>query len=165
MTQPSSNSRHTQVSQMVRAPREVVYQAFLDRDAVATWLAPDGMIGKVEVFEPREGGKIRMSLTYPEGVEGPPGKTSEDTDTSEGTFVELRPNEKIVQVFQFESEQPEFSGQMRMTWSLVDKDGETEVTVLSENIPEGIRLEDNEQGSRESLQKLAQFVEQNNVRG
>ena len=62
-------------------------------------------------------------------------------------------------VFEFESDQPEFAGEMRTTWSLVDKDGGTEVTVFMENIPTGIRLEDNELGSRQSLQKLAAYVE------
>jgi uncharacterized protein YndB with AHSA1/START domain len=161
MTQLSDKGRTTKVSQLIKAPREVIYQAFLDADAVASWLSPDGMKGHVDVLEPHVGGKLRMSLTYLDQKDRPQGKTSDDVDTSEGTFVELIPNEKIVQVFEFESDQPEFAGEMRITWSLVDAkvDGETEVTVLMEDIPEGIRLEDNELGSRQSLQKLAAYVE------
>ena len=69
------------------------------------------------------------------------------------------PNEKIVWVSVFESDKPEFAGEMRISWILADADGGTEVTALCEAIPEGIRLEDNEQGSRSSLQNLADFIE------
>jgi uncharacterized protein YndB with AHSA1/START domain len=157
--QPSGTGRNTQVSQIIKAPREAVYQAFLEPDAVAAWLAPDGMKGNVHIFEPREGGKFQMSLTYLNPADSPGGKTSEDTDTFNGIFVEVLPNEKIVQVTEFESDQPDFAGEMRITWSMTDADEGTEVTVLCEDIPAGIRLEDNELGSKQSLQKLAAFVE------
>jgi uncharacterized protein YndB with AHSA1/START domain len=154
------SGRSTRVSQIVRAPREVVYQAFLEADAVVSWLPPEGMRGHIDTFDPREGGKFRMSLTYLNPKDSPSGKTSEDTDTVEGRFVELRPFEKIVWVTEFESDQPDFAGEMTITWDLTDADGGTQVTVICENIPRGIRLEDNETGSRSSLQKLAAFIEQ-----
>jgi uncharacterized protein YndB with AHSA1/START domain len=168
MTRPSGKgrSRSTQVSQVIKAPREEVYQAFLEPDAVAAWLPPDGMSGRVHVLEPREGGKFRMSLTYldrlgsPGPPDAPPGKTSDDTDTFEGRFIELLHNQKIVWAVEFESDQPHFAGEMRITWRLDDAYGGTKVTTRCEDIPEGIRLEDNETGSRSSLQKLAAFVEQ-----
>ncbi|MBC7814776.1 MAG: SRPBCC family protein [Burkholderiales bacterium] len=159
MTQPSSSVRSTRVSQIIKAPREVVYRAFLEPDAVASWLPPDGMTGHVHTFEPREGGKFRLSLTYKNPAESLGGKSSADTDTVEGTFAELLPNEKIVWVSEFESDQPEFAGEMKITWSLADADGRTEVTALCEDIPTGIRLEDNEMGSKSSLQNLAAFIE------
>ncbi len=159
MTHFSEQGRYTRVSQLIKAPRETVYQAFIEPEAVAAWLAPDKMSGQVEVFEPQVGGRFRLSLTYLDQQDRPPGKTSDDTDTSEGRFVELIPNEIIIQVFAFESDQAEMAGEMRVTWSLRDVDGGTEVTVLMENLPEGIRLEDNELGSRQSLRKLAAFVE------
>ncbi|HEX8230356.1 MAG TPA: SRPBCC domain-containing protein, partial [Chloroflexia bacterium] len=56
-------------------------------------------------------------------------------------------------------DQPDFAGEMTITWHLADAAGGTEVTVLCEDIPTGIRLEDNELGSRSSLQKLAAFIE------
>lgn len=158
MAQSSSKGRSTKVSQHIKAPRETVYRAFVEADAIATWLAPDDMRGQVHTFDPREGGKMRMSLTYLDGGSSR-GKTSADTDTFEGRFVELLPNEKIVQIFEFESDQPEFAGEMKITWSLVDVDGGTEVTSLCEDIPQGISLEDNETGSRSSLRKLAAYIE------
>jgi len=103
-----------------------------------------------------------MSLVYVEPSDSPRGKSSEDTDTVEGRFVELLPNEKIVWVSEFESDQPDYAGEMRITWTLADAVGGTEVTVLCEDIPKGIRLEDNELGSRQSLRKLAAFIEGGN---
>ncbi len=152
-------TRSTQASQLIKAPRETVYRAFIEPEAVASWLAPDNMKAHVDILEPHEGGRFRMSLTYLDQKNRPHGKTSEDTDTSEGKFIKLIPNEKIARVFEFESDQPDMAGQMRITWSLVDADGGTEFTVLMENIPKGIRLEDNELGSRQSLRKLAVLVE------
>lgn len=160
MTQASSESRSTSVSQLVKAPRADVYRAFTDPKAVETWLAPDTMRGEVHTFDLREGGRFSISLTYAEPQDAKLGKTSDDTDTSEGTFVELIPNEKMVWVVEFESDQPEFAGEMQMTWTLVDANAGTEVTVLCEDIPAGIRLEDNELGSKQSLLKLVTFVEQ-----
>jgi uncharacterized protein YndB with AHSA1/START domain len=154
MIQPS---RTTRVSQLIKAPREAVYRAFIESDAVAKWLSPGNMSGKVHTFEPRVGGKIRMSLTYQDPSSR--GKTSEATDTFEGRFVELIPNEKVVWVTEFESDQQEFAGEMRLTWTLVEANGGTEITVLCEDIPKGISLADNETGSKSSLQKLAAFVE------
>ena len=159
MTKPSGTGRSTRVSQIIKAPREVVYRAFIEPEAVASWLAPDKMKGHVDTFEPYKGGKFRMSLTYLDQQDSPRGKTSEDTDTFEGKFVELLPSEKIVWVVAFESEQPDFAGEMTIIWSLADADGGTEVTVLFEDIPKGISLEDNELGSQQSLRKLAAFVE------
>jgi uncharacterized protein YndB with AHSA1/START domain len=151
--------RTTRTSQLIHAPREAVYKAFVEADAIATWLAPDTMTGHVERFEPYAGGKFRMSLTYMNQRDAGLGKTSGDTDTFEGTFVELIPNEKIVWATAFESDDPNFTGEMRITWTLADADGGTHVTVFFEDIPQGVRLEDNELGSQQSLRKLAAYVE------
>ena len=158
MTLPVA-SRRTEVSTFIKAPREVVYQAFLDPDAVAQWLAPDTMKGQVDIYEPHKGGRFRISLTYLDPSNSLVGKTSEDTDTSEGTFLEVVPNEKIIQTTEFKSNDPDFSGEMKITWSLADSGEGTEITVLMEGIPKGIRLDDNELGSQQSLRKLASFVE------
>jgi uncharacterized protein YndB with AHSA1/START domain len=154
-----TTGRSTRTSQLVHAPREAVYRAFIQPEAVAAWLAPDTMRGRVETFEPRAGGMFRMSLTYLNPEDAPHGKTSAGTDTFEGKFVDLIPNTKIVWSVTWESDQPEFAGEMRVIWTLADADGGTDVTVLFEDIPAGIRLEDNELGSRQSLRKLAAYVE------
>jgi uncharacterized protein YndB with AHSA1/START domain len=152
-------TQSTQVSQVIKAPREVVYQAFLDPKAVETWLAPDTMKGHIDHFEPREGGTFRMSLTYLNQTDSGLGKTSDRTDTFEGKFIELVPNEKIIWVTEFDSDNSDFAGEMRIIWTLKDAENGTDVTVLMEDIPNGIRLEDNELGSKQSLQKLTTYVE------
>ncbi|MCU0466798.1 MAG: SRPBCC domain-containing protein [Anaerolineae bacterium] len=152
----------TRVSQVIKVPRRAVYAAFLDANSLATWLAPDTMTGEVHILEPHQGGKIHMSLTYPtveDTPDGRGGKSSNNVDTFRGTFSELVPNEKIVWLTEFESPDPAFAGEMKLTWSLEDVAGGTQVTVVCENIPFGIRPEDNEAGSRSSLTKLAAFLE------
>ena len=149
----------TQVSRIIKAPRRAVYEACLDADAVAAWRVPDNMTAQVHVFDAREGGTYRMSLTYRDPKPSPGGKTSGDTDTFQGRFVELVPGEMIVEAIEFDSRDPGFAGEMKMTTRLVDADGGTEVTVLCQDLPPGIRPADNEEGTRQALQKLAALVE------
>ena len=148
-----------QISKIIKARREAVYQACLDPEALTSWRVPDNMKGYMHVFDAREGGIFRMSLTYQDPEHSPIGKTSEYTDTFQGKFVELVPNEKIVEVIEFESQDPSFAGQMKITTSFTDTDEGTEMTVLYQDIPAGIRLADNELGSKQSLQKLAALLE------
>lgn len=159
MTEPSGETRCTRVSRRIAAARQTVYRAFLEPDAVATWLPPETMVGRVHTFEPYVGGRIRMSLTYENPGHSNAGKTSADTDTFAGRFAALVPDELIVWAVEFESQDPQFAGEMRVTFHLADADVGTDVEVSCEGIPAGIRLEDNEQGSRSTLQNLAVFVE------
>ena len=159
MTEPSAKQAVTQVSKIINAPREAVYQACLDPDAVAAWRAPDNMKGRVHVFDAREGGRFRVSLTYQNPELSPRGKTSDDTDAFQGRFIELVPHEKIVEVIEFESRDPIFAGEMTITTSFTDTVEGTKITVLCQGIPAGIRLEDNELGCREALHKLAALLE------
>ena len=154
-----SDLASTVVSRVMNASREAVYQAFLDQDALATWLPPGSMRGVVHSFDGREGGAFRISLVYPEGDKSTQGKTSESTDSFNGRFVRLIPNERIVWEIEFESADPSFAGKMIVSWMLAPEGNGTDVTVLCENIPPGIRPEDNEAGSRSTLEKLASFLE------
>lgn len=159
---PPSSGATTRVSRVIKADRSVIYRAFLSADAVAAWLAPDTMTATVHAFEPRAGGILHMSLTYPavdQTPDGLGGKSSADTDTFRGRFVELLPDEKIVWLTEFESADPAFAGAMTLNWSFAEVAGGTDVTVVCENVPSGIRPEDNKAGSRSTLEKLAAFVE------
>jgi uncharacterized protein YndB with AHSA1/START domain len=149
----------TRVSRIIKAPRKAVYRAFLDPGVLAAWLPPETMTGQVHTLEPRVGGRFHLTLTYPDPSQSPRGKSSENTDTVAGTFAELVPDEKIVWVTKFESPDPSFAGEMMITWSFADALEGTEVTVLCENIPRGIRPGDNEAGTRSSLENLARFLE------
>jgi uncharacterized protein YndB with AHSA1/START domain len=147
------------ISRIIKAPRKTIYQAFLDPTALATWMAPDSMRLRVHAFEPRQGGRFRISLTYQNPEDAQRGKTNGDTDTYHGRFVELAPDEKIVQAIEFETEQPGLAGEMTMTVTLADAAGGTEVSLHFENMPAAVRPEDNEAGTRQSLAKLAALVE------
>jgi uncharacterized protein YndB with AHSA1/START domain len=155
MKDPSFRGASARVARVIKAPREAVYQALVDRDAVSARLPAETTRGQVLAFEPREGDEFRMSLTYQNAEESQRGKTSRDTDPFQGRFVELVPFEKIVWFVEFESQEPGLMGEMRITWSLADAEGGTDVNVLCDGIPEGIRHKDkdnNEAGCRSSLQ-------------
>ena len=99
-----------------------------------------------------------MSLTYKDPEQWPSGKTSEGTDAFQGRFIELVPDKKIVEVIEFESLDPRFAGEMKMTTSLTETNEGTEITVLCEDIPAGVRPEDNQVGTEQALRKLAVLI-------
>jgi uncharacterized protein YndB with AHSA1/START domain len=147
----------THVTQLIKAPRADVYRALLDARAVAVWMVPDGMSSQVHVFEPREGGAFRVSLTYdaPTGT----GKTTAQTDTYHGRFVKLVPDQQVVQVIEFETADPGMRGEMTVTMTLVDADAGTELRAEHDQLPPALSPADNELGWRLSLGKLAALVE------
>lgn len=159
MTSDAGNKRVDSASRIVAAPPSAVYRAFVVPEALAEWLPPKGMTGKVHTFEPREGGTYRMTLTYEDSGSVATGKSTDNTDVVEGRFLELVPNERIVQSALFESDDPAFAGTMTITWRLKAVPAGTEVTVLCENVPEGIRPEDHDAGLTSTLENLAAFVE------
>ncbi|HEY0605602.1 MAG TPA: SRPBCC family protein [Herpetosiphonaceae bacterium] len=147
----------TRLTQHVNAPRAKVYRALIDAHSVATWMVPDNMTSHVHEFESREGGAFRISLTYdaPTGT----GKTSAHTDTYHGRFVTLVPDEQVVEVMEFETDDDSMRGEMIVTFTLTDADGGTDVIAVHDNVPPGVAPADNEMGWRMSLEKLARLVE------
>jgi len=147
----------TRLIQHVNAPRAAVYRALLDARAVATWMAPDGMTSQVHVFDAREGGSFRISLTYdtPSGT----GKTTAHTDTFHGRFVKLVPHEQVVEVIEFETTDDSLRGEMSVTFTLTEAGSGTDVLGVHDNVPPGVSPADNELGWRMSLEKLARLVE------
>lgn len=147
----------TQIRRHIRAPRAAVYRALVDPEAIARWKVPTGMTCQVHLFEPWEGGAYRVSLTYdaPTGA----GKTTSHTDTYHGRFAKLVPNELVVEVTEFETDDPAMQGAMTITMTLSDSDGGTELLAVHDNVPVGVSPADNELGWRDSLGKLAAFVE------
>ena len=150
--------RTTRVTRRVNAPRAKVYRALIDRDAVARWKVPAGMTCEVHAFVGREGGTFRISLTYV--GPGGRGKTSSRTDTYRGRFVELVPDQRVVEIDEFETSDPALQGEMRIEINLMDIAGGTEVVAVHEGLPRGLSRDDNEVGWGEALGRLAQLVEQ-----
>ena len=147
----------TRISQHVNAPRSDVYRALLDPGAIAQWRVPAGMSSQVHEFDAREGGSFRVSLTYDAPTST--GKSAQQTDTYHGHFARLVPDEQVVEVFEFESEDPGLRGEMTMTTTLTDADGGTEVAIVHEQIPDSVPPADNETGTRMALENLARLVE------
>ena len=100
-----------------------------------------------------------MSLYYPSSEKAFRGKTSEREDRFTARFVELAPPRRIVQAITFDSVDPAFSGEMIMVVTLEAEESGTRVTIVFKDIPPGIRPEDNETGTRLTLEKLARHVE------
>ena len=147
----------TRINVCVNAPRAIVYRALLDARAVATWMVPTGMASRVHAFDPREGGSFRISLTY--DAPTATGKTSAHTDTYHGRFVQLVPDQRVVEVVEFETTDPALRGEMTITFALADADGGTEIMAVHDGLPHGVPPADNEAGWRSSLAKLAALVE------
>ena len=150
-------STSTRISRHVNAPRAQVYRALLDPLAIAKWRVPRGMTSQVHEFEARLGGSFRISLTYdaPTGT----GKTTAHTDTYHGHFAKLVPNEQVVEVIEFETDDPALRGEMQITFTLTDAGGGTDVLGVHDNLPPGVSHADNETGWRMALDKLAALVE------
>ena len=141
----------------VRAPRDAVYRALLDPRAIASWRVPQGMSAVVHEFDAREGGSFRISLTYEDPMRA--GKSDAHTDTYSGRFARLAPNEEVVEVIEFETTDPKLRGEMRITTTLVEVDGGTDVLIAHHGIPPGVAPAHNELGTHEALEKLAALVE------
>lgn len=141
----------------VDAPRATVYDALIDAGAVQTWMVPDGMTSQVHEFDAREGGVFRISLTYE--TSNAIGKTSAHTDTYHGRFVKLVPDTTVVQVMEFETEDPTMQGEMTVSYTLSDAHGGTDVAAVHDAVPRGVSPQDNETGWSMSLGKLAKLLE------
>jgi len=147
----------TRIRRILHAPRERVFRALTDPVAIATWRVPSNMTAEVHEFDARVGGRFRISLTYDSPDRA--GKTSAHTDTYHGHFAEIVDGERVVEVTEFETDDPGMRGEMTISITLRDNDGGTELDALHTGLPEGVAPDDNELGWREALDRLARLVE------
>lgn len=133
---------------VLRAPPERVYRAFLDPDAMAKWLPPNGFTGKVHHIDAKVGGDYKMSFTN---------FTTGHSHSFGGKYLELVPYERIRHTDKFDD--PNLPGEMQTTVSLKQVFCGTELNVVQEGIPEAIPPEACYLGWQESLTLLAQLVE------
>jgi uncharacterized protein YndB with AHSA1/START domain len=150
--------RTDRASRVIAAPLESVWAAFVDPEALVAWLPPGGMIGRFERFDARPGGSYRMVLTHSD-ASGAPGKATEDSDIVEARFVDIAPGERMVLAVDFVSDDPAYAGTMIMNWELTAVDVGTRVSVVAEDVPDGISAEDHAAGLASSLAKLAAYLE------
>ena len=142
-------SKHTvKLHRVIRAPAERVYRAFLDPDALAKWMPPNGFTGKVHQSEAEVGGAYKMSFTN---------FSTGQTIAFGGRYLELVPNERIRNTDLFDD--PNLPGEMVTTVSMRVVSCGTELEIVQEGIPEAIPPEACCLGWQESLTLLAQLVE------
>jgi len=133
---------------VLRAVPERVYRAFIDADAMAKWLPPDGFTGKVLHLDPKKGGTYRMSFTN---------FTNGKSHSFHGEYLELVPNERLVYTDTFDD--PALAGDIRTTVRLKEVPVGTELDIVQEGIPAVIPEDMCYLGWEESLTQLARLVE------
>ncbi len=127
---------------------EKVYRAFLDADAMAKWLPPNGFTCKVHHMDPKVGGTFKMSFTN---------FTTGNAHSFHGEYKELKKNELLRYTDQFDD--PNLPGEMQVTVALKKVSVGTELNIVQENIPALIPVEACYLGWQESLRNLAKLVE------
>jgi len=133
---------------VLRAPPERVYRAFLDADAMAKWLPPNGFTGKVHRADAKVGGTHRMSFTN---------FTTGRSHSFGGEYLELVPHERIRYTDKFDD--PNLPGEMEITVTLKEVSVGTEVNIVQSELPDVIPAEACHLGWQESLALLAKLVE------
>ena len=133
---------------VLKAAPERVYRAFLDADAMAKWLPPNGFTGKVHHLDAKVGGTYKMSFTN---------FTTGKSHAFGGTYVELKPNERIRYTDKFDD--PNLSGEMQVSITLTNVMCGTDVNIVQEGVPDAIPAEMCYLGWQESLILLAKLVE------
>lgn len=142
---PSGTVRFHRV---LRAPPERVFRAFLNADALAKWIPPNGFTGTVHQMDARVGGSYRMSFTN---------FTTSQSHAFGGEYLEIEANERIVYTDRFDD--PNLPGVMKTTVTLKPVSFGTDLDIVQEGIPEAIPLEACHLGWQESLVLLAKLVE------
>ena len=133
---------------VLTAKPDRVYRAFLDPDAKARWLPPNGFTGKVQHDDPKVGGRYHMSFTnFSTGTVSGFG----------GEYLELVPNEKLRYSDKFDD--PKMPGTITVTVTLKKVMVGTEIHIVQEGIPDMIPVEACYLGWQESLENLKRLVE------
>ena len=148
----------TQSSRLINASPDILYKAFTDPAALEAWMAPGEMTGKIHSFDLSVGGSYSMSLYYPKTHQGPTGKTTTTEDRYTARFITLQENKRIVEGIRFDSSGPGYVGEIIMEVRFEREGKGTLVTMLFTNLPLGIKPEDNEKGTEQSLEKLENYV-------
>ena len=133
---------------VIKAKPERLYRAFLDPDAMAKWLPPNGFTGKVHQMDAKVGGSYKMSFTN---------FTTGKSHSFGGKYLELVPNERIRYTDKFDD--PNLAGEMETTITLKQVSCGTELTVVQAGVPSVIPAEMCYLGWQESLILLTKLVE------
>ena len=142
----STNTVH--LHRVLTAKPEKIYRAFLDRDAMAKWLPPNGYTCSVHHMDAKVGGTYKMSFTN---------FTTQKSMSFGGEYRELVENERLRYTDNFDD--PNLSGEIQVTVILKKVSLGTEMTIVQEGLPTVIPLESCYVGWQQSLNNLAKLVE------
>ena len=145
---PTNEVNTIRLHRVLRATPERIYRAFLDADALAKWLPPNGFTGKVHHLDAKVGGAYKMSFTN---------FTTGKSHSFGGTYHELTPHERIRYTDKFDD--PNLPGEMQTTIALKQVFCGTELNITQEGVPTAIPAEACYLGWQESLTLLAKLVE------
>ncbi|MDB5529455.1 MAG: hypothetical protein JWR51_2558 [Devosia sp.] len=133
---------------VIAAKPEKLYRAFLEPDALASWLPPYGFTATVHELDAKVGGNYRMSFRN---------FTTGDSHSFGGTYLELVPGKRLVYIDKFDD--PNLPGEMKVTVDLKAVSVGTELNIEQLDVPDAIPAEACYLGWQESLRKLAKLVE------
>lgn len=133
---------------VLRAPPERVYRAFVNADAMAKWIPPNGFTCTVHHMDARVGGTFRMSFTN---------FTTQKSHAFGGEYLELVPNERLRYTDKFDD--PNLAGEIQVTVTFKKVICGTEIHIVQAGLPEIIPVEMCYLGWQESLAQLATLVE------
>lgn len=148
MTTSTAGTNSVHLHRVLRATPERIYRAFLDADAMAKWLPPNGFTCRVHHMDVKVGGSFRMSFTN---------FTTGNSHSFGGTYLELAPHTRIRYTDRFDD--PSLPGEMQTTVSLKPVTVGTEMNIVQEGIPAVIPTEACYLGWQESLILLGKLVE------
>jgi uncharacterized protein YndB with AHSA1/START domain len=144
----ANNTNTIRLHRVLRATPERVYRAFLDPDAMAKWLPPNGFTGKVHEMDAKVGGSYKMSFTN---------FSTGKSLSFGGRFLELTPHECLRYTDQFDD--ANLPGEMQTTIMLKEVSCGTELNITQDGVPAAIPAEACYLGWQESLTLLAKLVE------
>lgn len=127
---------------------EKIYRAFLEADAMAKWLPPDGFTATVHHSEPKVGGAFRMSFRN---------FTTGEGHSFGGEYLELVPHQRIRYTDKFDD--PNLPGTIEVTVTLTKVSVGAELNIVQEGLPDVIPVEACYLGWQQSLTNLAKLVE------
>lgn len=142
------SSNNINLHRVLRAPADRVYRAFLQPEAMAKWLPPNGFTCTVHHMEVKIGGSYSMSFTN---------FTTGKSHSFSGTYRELKPHERIRYTDEFDD--PTLPGEMQTTITLKEVSCGTELSIVQEGLPAAIPVEMCYLGWQESLAQLSKLVE------
>jgi len=129
---------------------EKVYRAFIEADAMAKWLPPNGFACTVHHLDAKVGGTFKMSFRN---------FTTGKSHAFGGKYLELAPGQRLRYTDKFDD--PNLPGEMQVTVELKQVVVGTDVSIVQEGIPDAIPAEACYLGWQESLALLAKLVEAN----